>query len=230
MMLKRIFVLVAATSAMAAVAGPQEAVELKLNLKEGQKFSNKMTANVDFQGIAIEVSGVTITTVKSVKDGVYVMSSENKNLVIDMGGGQTMEQPDTTSTITQNERGKILKVESAELTEDSNRVQNAFNFFYPEKPVKVGDKWESTVPADKNLGTREIKGSYEVVERKDWKGKDVLVLKVAQTEDGTSPISLAGTFAIEIKTGIPVMMDFAFKNLPQAGMLLDGTWKAESID
>lgn len=228
-MLKRIFVMVAVTTAMSAIAGPQEAVELKLKLKEGQSFSSKMTAQLDFQGTAIDVSGTNVTTVKSIKDGVYVMVGETKGLTINFGG-TSMEQPDESITITQNEGGKILKVEGNMVSEESNRLQNAFNFFYPEKPVKVGDKWESTIAADKAMGTPEIKANYTVVERKEWKGKDVLILKVAQTEVGTDPISMDGTFAIEIKTGIPVMSEFSFKNLPQQGLMLNGTWKSEAID
>lgn len=228
-MLKRIFVMVAVTAAMSAIAGPQEAVTLKLNLKEGQAFTSKLTAQLEVQGSPVDVSGTSVSTVKSVKDGVFVMISETKGLTISFAG-QTIEQPDETMTLTQSANGKILKAEGNMVTEESNRLQNAFNFFYPEKPVKVGDKWESTIAADKAMGTPEIKANYSVVERKEWKGKDVLVLKVAQTEVGTDPISLDGTFAIEIKTGIPVMSDFAFKNVPQMGMLLNGTWKTEVVE
>ena len=221
--------MVAASATMVAMAGSQEAVEVKLNLKEGQSYSSKMTASIDFQGMTINASGTNVTTVKAVKDGTYTLISETKNLVIDLGG-QTMEQPDSSITMTQNQFGKIISVEGDMVTEESSRLQNAFNFFYPSKAVKVGEKWDTTVPADKERGTPELKSSYEVVERKEWKGKDVLVFKVSQSEVGTSPISIDGTFAVEIKTGIPVMTEFTFKNLPQAGMLMDGTWKTEATE
>lgn len=221
--------MVAAVSAIAVAEAPQEAVTLRMNLEKGQSFASKATVQVDFSGQTVNVTSKSVTTVKSVENGVYVLESAQSEMMIDMGGGQTMEQPDSSVMITQNALGKILKLEGDMITEETVRFANAFNFFYPEKAVKAGDKWETTIAADKDLGTRELTIKYEMVEIKDWKGKKVAVLKVDHSESGEMPISVSGTVAVEIKTGIPMMMDLAFKNMPQSGMTFDGTWKSEAI-
>lgn len=229
MMMKKILLMVAAVSAIAVAEAPQEAVTLRMNLEKGQSFASKATVQVDFSGQTVNVTSKSVTTVKSVENGVYVLESAQSEMMIDMGGGQTMEQPDSSVMITQNALGKILKLEGDMITEETVRFANAFNFFYPEKAVKAGDKWETTIAADKDLGTRELTIKYEMVEIKDWKGKKVAVLKVDHSESGEMPISVSGTVAVEIKTGIPMMMDLAFKNMPQSGMTFDGTWKSEAI-
>jgi hypothetical protein len=229
MMMKKILLMVAAVSAIAVAEAPQEAVTLRMNLEKGQAYASKVNVQVDFSGQTVNVTSKSITTVKSAENGVFVLESAQSEMMIDMGGGQTMEQPDSTLTITQNAMGKILKVEGDMVTEEASRLMNAFNFFYPEKAVKAGDKWETTIAADKDLGTRELTIKYEMVEVKDWKGKKVAVLKVDHTESGEMPISVSGTVAVEIKTGMPMMMDLAFKNMPQMGMTFDGTWKTEAI-
>lgn len=230
MMMKKILLMVAAVSTMAVAHAPQEAVTLRLKLEKGQTYSSKMNIQIDFSGQLINVTGKSVTSVKSAEKGNYVLESTTKEMMIDMGGGQTMDQPDATVMITQNEMGKIMKVEGDMVTEEANRMSSAFNFFYPEKAVKAGDKWEMKLPADADLGTREMTINYEMVEVKEWKGKKVAVLKVSHMESGDMPISMSGTVALDLKSGIPVMMDVAFKNMPQMGMTFDGTWKMESID
>ncbi|MFM9874751.1 MAG: hypothetical protein ACKVQS_14945 [Fimbriimonadaceae bacterium] len=229
MMLKRIGLLILTAAAMGAVASTQEAVTLRLKLTEGDTLTTKMTINVDFQGTPITVKGKNILTVKSAKDGKYVLEAASKETVIDVGGGQTMEQPDSVVRTTQNEMGQILAMEGDEVSPEAIRMATAFNVFYPEKGVKVGDKFERTVEGDTKLGTRKMTLKYEVTERKEWQGFDVVVLKVDQTEDGDLPISMAGTVSINVKNGLPVLMDFAFKNMPAQGMTFDGTYHSEAV-
>jgi hypothetical protein len=229
MMLKRIGLLILTAAAMGAVASTQEAVMLRLNVKEGDSFTTKMTINVDFQGTPITVTGKNVTTVKSAKDGKFVLAATSKETVIDIGGGQTMEQPDSTVTTTQNAMGQILAMEGDDVSEEAIRMASAFNVMYPEKAVKVGDKFERVLEADTKLGTRKMTLNYEVLERKEWKGMDVLVLKIDQSEEGDMPISMTGTVSLDVKNGLPVMMDFGFKNMPAQGMLLDGTYHSELV-
>lgn len=229
MMLKRIGLLLFTVAAMGAAASTQEAVTLRLKLKEGDTFSTKMAINVDFQGTPITVTGKNILTVKSAKDGKYVIETASKDTTIDIGGGQTMEQPDSVVKMTQNEMGQILALEGDEVTEEATRLAAMMNFFYPEKGVKVGDKFERTMEGDTKLGTRKMTLKYEVTERKEWNGFDVVVVKVDQAEEGDMPISIAGTVSINVKNGLPVLMDFAFKNMPAQGMSFDGTYHSEAI-
>lgn len=229
MMLKRIGLLVLTVAAMGAVASTQEAVKLRLNVKEGDVMTTKMSINVDFQGTPITVTGKNVMTVKSVKDGKFVIENASKETVLDIGGGQTMEQPDSTVLTTQNELGQILALEGDEVTPEAARMATAFNVQYPDSSVKVGDKFEKVLEADAKLGTRKMTLKYEVIERKEWKGYDVLVLKVDQSEDGDMPISMAGTVSLNVKTGLPVLMDFAFKNMPAQGMSFDGTYHSEAV-
>jgi|GEM_PF-4285282 len=229
MMLKRIGLLVLTVAAMGAVASTQEAVKLRLNVKEGDVMTTKMSINVDFQGTPITVTGKNVMTVKSVKDGKFVIENASKETVLDIGGGQTMEQPDSTVLTTQNELGQILALEGDEVTPEAARMATAFNVQFPDLGVKVGDKFEKVLEADAKLGTRKMTLKYEVTERKEWKGYDVLVLKVDQSEDGDMPISMVGTVSLNVKTGLPVLMDFAFKNMPAQGMSFDGTYHSEAV-
>jgi hypothetical protein len=203
---------------------------VKMNPEKGQKLTQKLAIQVDYQGMLVNVTGKSVTTVKDIVDGVFTLTSESKEMVVDLGGGQTMEQPDSTVTVTQKSNGQIIKAEGDQVSEDANRLLSAFNVFYPEKGFVIGEKVEMTIPADSKMGTREMSLTYVAKERKMWKKYDVLVLEVTQAEKGSAPISLSGTAAVDIKTGFMVMADFKFKNMPQMGMLFDGSWKAEAID
>ncbi len=229
MMLKQIGLLVFTVAAMGAVASTQEAVTLRLKVSEGEVFNSKMTINVDFQGTPITVTGKSVMTVKSVKDGKIVFENASKETVLDLGGGQTMDQPDTKVLTTQNDLGQILALEGDEATPEAARMAAAMSVLFPDQAIKVGDKFEKTVEADAKLGTRKLTAKYEATERKTWNGSDVLVLKVDLSESGDTPLSCSGTVSVNVKNGLPVLMDFDFKNMPAQGMTFDGKYHSEAV-
>lgn len=232
MMLKRTFVLVAIATVMAATAKPQEeAFLLKWNVKEGDSFTQKVTAKIDFEGTEVDFTATLVTTCKSVKNSVVTLLAQSKDRVANIGGQQTMEQPDSESTIVLSPLGRIIDMQRENISDDPNggRLGNAFNIFYPEKPVKMGEAYEVEVPENKKLGVPAMTCKYVVSERKTVKGRDVLIIKVDQREVDPTPISINGYFGVEVKTGMPLLAEFSLKNLPQQGVLLNGTWRAEFL-
>ncbi|MBX3113437.1 MAG: hypothetical protein KF836_02635 [Fimbriimonadaceae bacterium] len=229
-MFKRISVFIAVAAAVSAVAVAQEVIQLKLNVAKDQVFAYKMTVNVEFQGMPITVTGKTINTATKVEKDSITWKNESKETTIDIGGGQTMEQPDSESMMVQSLDGKILKMEGEAVTPEANRLANAFNFAFPAKGFKVGDKYEATVPADKDLGTEEIAVSYTFKEVKEVKGKKCVVIVFSHQEKTTDGIVANGTAVVDLKTGMPVSVEATFKNMQQQGMMFDGTYKTEQIN
>jgi len=229
-MFKRISVLIAIAAAVSAVAVAQEAIQLKLNVAKDQVFAYKMTVNVEFQGMPITVSGKTINTATAVSKDSVTWKVESKETTIDLGGGQTMDQPDSEATMVQSLEGKILKMEGADASPEANRLASAFNFAFPAKGFKVGDKYEATIPADKDMGTEEIAVSYTFKEMKDVKGKKCIVIVFSHQEKTTDGIIANGTAVVDTKTGMPVSVEATFKNMQQQGMMFDGTYKTEQTN
>jgi len=229
-MFKRISVLIAVAAAVSAVAVAQEAIQLKLNVAKDQVFAYKMTVNVEFQGMPITVSGKTINTATAVSSESITWKVESKETSIDVGGGQTMDQPDSESTMVQSLDGKILKMEGADVSPEANRLASAFTFSFPAKGFVIGDKYEATVPANKDLGIPEVAVSYTFKEMKEVKGKKCVVITFSHMEKGTDPMSATGTAVVDVKTGMPVSVDATFKNLQQQGMVFDGSYKTEQTN
>lgn len=227
-MYKRLPLVVAFAVAALAMAA-QDSIPLTLKVKKDQTFTYQNTIATDFQGMTITISGKTISTVVSVSDKEVVWKNVSTEQKID-AGGMMDSQPDSELTLVQTPLGKIIRIESDAATNDESiRITNAFNFFYPEKPVKVGEKWTIKSDANSELGTVAIESTYEAKELKEVDGKKAIVLNFRTEEKVTDGIVAEGSMVVDLDNGMPLSVDAKFTNVPQMGMLFAGTYKMQLV-
>ena len=102
---------------------------------------------------------------------------------------------------------------------------------YPDKPVKIGDTWTSTVTADDKKGTVAGTTTYKVDSLEKIGSHDTVKIKVTYKETaGDSPASTDGFVWIDTKDGSMVKATSTWTNVPMSGMTIGGTFTLERAD
>jgi hypothetical protein len=220
--------LLMACALMSLSAALSQEYTLKLNVKEGDTFKYRMSIEIDFGGQPVFVTTtVTNKVLKVEENGNIQMESASSELTIKFGD-QEMPQPAPPATrITYKPNGSVAKVEGGDAM---MQQMNASQMVYPEKPVKVGDKWSDTVkhPAG------ELKIDYEFVGVEKVGEVEALKIKTtARTVNGKEGESYSadGFTWIDPKTGMAVKMETRIKGMQAEGapMPIDGTLKMELV-
>ncbi|MDM7460497.1 MAG: DUF6263 family protein [bacterium] len=210
-----------------SVATSQE-YTLKLNVKEGDTFKYRMAMEIDFGGMnVLATTTITNKVLKIDTDGNVQMESQSGEMMIKFGD-QEMPQPAPPATkMTFKPNGAVAKAEGG----DGMMPQmNASQMVFPDKPIKVGDKWSETV---KNPAG-ELKIEYELVGVEKVGEVEALKIKVtARTVNGKEGESYSadGFNWVDPKTGMMVKMETRIKGLMVEGAPapIDGTLKMELV-
>lgn len=201
---------------------------LRVNVKEGETYKYEMTMHTDFGGQPLVFSVTLIDKVVKVdSEGNYTIESTQENGLV-IFGYQEMPapaRPPTKATFRPN--GSLLKMEG-----ENNPATGSFvNINYPDKPVKVGDKWEYEYQPSKE--SPKIKVEYEVVGVEKVNEIDTLKIKVKgkSLDESQMPMSFDGHTWVDIKTGMMVRTTMAIKGLPVQGAPapIDGTMRMELV-
>jgi hypothetical protein len=201
---------------------------LKLNVKEGDTFKYRMSMEIDFGGQnLLATTTITNKVLKVEENGNIQMELASGEMVIKFGD-QEMPQPAPPATkMTFKPNGAVAKVDGGDAM---MQQMNAAQMVYPEKPVKVGDKWSETV---KNPNG-ELKIDYELVGVEKVGEVEALKIKTtARTVNGKEGESYSadGFTWIDPKTGMAVKMETRIKGMQTEGapMPIDGTLKMELV-
>lgn len=201
---------------------------LKLNVKEGDSFRYRMSMEIDFGGQSVLVTTtITNKVLKVEESGNVQMESASGEMVIKFGD-QEMPQPAPPATkMTFKPNGSVAKVDGGDAM---MQQMNAAQMVYPEKPIKVGDKWSETV---KNA-VGELKIDYEFVGVE--KVGDTETVKIKMTARSVNAKEGEGYSAdgfnwIDPKTGMLLKMEARIKGMQVEGapMPIDGTLKMELV-
>lgn len=143
--MKRAFraTLLNACALMSLSAAFSQEYTLRLNVKEGDTFKYRMSMEIDFGGTnVLATTTITNKVLKVESEGNIQMESASGEMIIKFGD-QEMPQPAPPATkMTFKPNGALAKVDGAE---GMMQQMNASQMVYPEKPIKVGDKWSETV-------------------------------------------------------------------------------------
>ena len=184
--------------------------------------------DIDFGGQPVFVTTtVTNKVVKVEENGNIQMESASSELTIKFGDQEIPQPASPPTKITYKPNGSVAKVEGGDAM---MQQMNASQMVYPEKPVKVGDKWSDTVkhPAG------ELKIDYEFVGVEKVGEVEALKIKTtARTVNGKEGESYSadGFTWIDPKTGMAVKMETRIKGMQAEGapMPIDGTLKMELV-
>jgi hypothetical protein len=218
--------------ALGALAAAQDAMNLKFAPKVGDTFKYKLNGNFTTSQIDGTISAsVTDKVTKSDGNG-YTMSSTQSDLTISIAGSPQPGGPDQTDTTSFNSKGEILDIEAEQVNDNMWRLAELNDFVYPDKPVKVGDTWTSTVTADAKKGTVAATATYVVDSTEKIGSHDTVKIKVNYKEtSGDAPATSDGFVWIDTKDGSMVKGVSTWANVPAAaGMSLGGTFTLERVD
>ncbi len=227
-MLKRILLPVAFPFVLLATVAAAKAIDdtfsFKRTAKEGQSAKYALKAKLVVQGMDVEAEGVSTETVKKVnEDGSFTVTSVQGEMTITFGG-QTMNQPAGEESSTSfDAKGRITKIESKNGGDDAYRLAQLMNFLNPEKPVKVGEKWNFKFDADKEKSLPKTEANYELVSNEKMMDRDVLKVKFSVAEkEGETPASASGFLYLDAKTSLPIKTEAKWVNAPIQGQLMSG--------
>lgn len=229
------FLMVASLSALSLAWTQEDSLKangalytLRVNVKEGETYKYEMTMHIDFGGQPLVFSVTLINKVVKVdSEGNYTVESTQENGLV-IFGYQEMPapaRPPTKATFRPN--GSLLKMEG-----ENNPATGSFgNINYPDKPVKVGDKWEHEYQPSKE--SPKIKAEYEVVGVEKVNEIDTLKIKVKgkSLDESQMPMSFDGHTWVDIKTGMMVRTTMAIKGLSVQGAPapIEGTMRMELV-
>ena len=157
---------------------------IQIKDKDGKAIS---LPGMDEAGMKMKMGGTLVQKTKAVKaDGGATLSGQMREGTMEVMG-QSNSMPEGIESITEVDKlGKVLKMETSK---DGEPMNNPFmgmmqmdkmtsmgvGIVYPDKPVKVGDKWEQTLPGMVKGSTLKVLSKVLGIEQID--GKEALQIK-----------------------------------------------------
>lgn len=220
--------LLTACALLSLSAATSQEYTLKLNVKEGDTFKYRMSMEIDFGGQnVLATTTITNKVLKVEENGNIQMESASGEMIIKFGD-QEMPQPAPPATkMTFKPNGSLAKVDGGDAL---MQQMNASQMVFPDKPIKVGDKWSETV---KNPNG-ELKIDYEFVGVEKVNDTEALKIKttarVVNAKEGEG-FSADGSVWVDPQTGMAIKVETRIKGLQADGapMPIDGTLKLELV-
>ena len=220
--------LLTACALLSLSAAISQEYTLKLNVKEGDTFKYRMSMEIDFGGQSVlATTTITNKVLKVEENGNIQMESASSEMIVKFGD-QEMPQPAPPATkITFKPNGSVAKVDGGD---GMMQQMNASQLVFPDKPIKVGDKWSETVKNPN--GEIKIENEFVGVE----KVNDAEALKIKTTgrlvnaKEGEG-FSADGFVWVDPQTGMVVKTEVRIKGMQAEGapMPIDGTLKMELV-
>ncbi|MDW8052202.1 MAG: hypothetical protein RMJ83_06965 [Armatimonadota bacterium] len=214
---------IAATVLLLSLSLAQE-YTLKLNVKEGDTFRYKATMELEFSGQPVLVTFTTTDRVLKVEqDGTVQMEWAASEAMIKFGDQEITQPASPPIKINLKPNGALAKIEGE--TESPVMFRSGWTVF-PEKPIRVGDRWSNTL----KVGESEIRYEYEFVGVEKVNDMEALRIKVAASSPDTE-FNSNGLVLVDAKSGIPLKMEIQFKSMQVSPSYppLDGTLKMELV-
>ncbi len=210
--------LVGSLFALASLSFAQ--VSLKRTAKEGDTFTYKIKADLDFQGMSAQfTSKMTEKVVKIAADGTITSESSQAETKVKLGD-EEMDAPDSGGTQTSifKPNGEIVEMKGDMVDANAYRVAYMNSFFAPETAVKEGDSWEKKIAADSKTGMVAAVAKYKVEKAEKVGAYDTFLLTYEYKEStGDAPASSSGKVWVNTKDGSLVKFEGEWKNAPIAG-------------
>jgi len=228
------------SAGLAGFIAAQEEYTLKLQVKEGDTFKYRFTMEMTFGEMsAVVTMNITTKVVKVDGDGNVVMESSSGDGMAKFGDQEMPIPPSPTTKTTFKPNGMPIKVEGGPDSATAMRMARLNSHLFPDKAVKIGDKWSAEMKGEGNLPS--LKGEYELVAKEKVGDVETLKIKftvqeVANQKEGDAPsmldnANINGHVWIDPKTGMLVRMSATVKGMPAEGapMPLDGTITMERV-
>lgn len=203
-------------------AARQESVQLVRKAKVGDIYRLQTVgkAQVDANGMQMEIDlkGVDKYTVTAVApNGDITETDQPESVEISMAGQSMPPDPEMLekSTIVTKPNGTLVSYTKEDGSADmqEGRLHNATNIIFPDKPVKVGDKWSKTFTAD-SLGAHTARADYEVLAFETVAGTPTVKISLLFQESVAPAVKTKGMFWIDRSTGDVVKIEGSIDGFP----------------
>lgn len=216
----KIFVGAACLLAVAAYAA-QDTFNLSWKPKVGDalKYKIDIKASMDMGGMMgdLNVGMVQTTKVTKIEDGKVVMDSTMGSMTLVVNGedmSQMMGDQNMSMTSTYNLMGELLSVKSeSDMGGNHTRMENAYSMTYPNKEVKVGEKWTRTIKGNAD-GAVDATATF-TVDGIETVGADRCVRIKGEFKEttGANPMTCKSTVLIREKDGAAVRGTYVMTNV-----------------
>lgn len=213
---------------MSLAAPAQDTVKLEWKPKVGETVNLQMAMAMEVpQAGNIDVKFVVKSKVTKVdKDKSEVTTQSEIGDFKIFFGGQEMDMggqgpsTDQKMTIVQKMNGVLVSDDSPPEMGGGERVSRMNAFHYPDKPVKVGDKWEYEWKADKEKGLGSAKAQWTYVAHEMKDGVDCWKVDYVFAEmDDPNGMSASGSIWFDTASGNIHYSSYQFNNVTfQEGM------------
>ncbi|MDQ2986469.1 MAG: DUF6263 family protein [Armatimonadota bacterium] len=222
----KLFVGAACLLAVAAYAA-QDTFKLEWKPKVGDvtKYKIDVKASMDMGGAMGDIvfGMVQTTKVTKVADGKVVIDGTTGNMTLVVNGEDMSEMMGDQSMATVSEytaNGELISIKGDDMGgANPVRMENAYSLSYPNKDVKVGDKWSRTIKGNAE-GAVDAEATYTVDGLETIGADRVIRIKGDFKETkGTTPMTVMSTVWLREKDGAPVKGTYNMKNVEfQPGM------------
>jgi len=212
-------VAVLASALMMGAYAQDQSFTLKYNAKEGDVMKYKVIIELDFGGQAVVATGSSSNKVVKVEaDGTRSVEVTSGDLNVKFGE-QEMTMPGLPAiTSVHKSNGEIVEIKGEGADADAYRRARSQTIVFPDKAVKVGDKWSFEMKSSKYNGTGAGKADVEVLAVEKMGDHETLKLKYTFKEaSGDSPLESTGTIWLNTKDSELVKAVMNVKNYPVTG-------------
>jgi hypothetical protein len=207
----------------ALAAQAQDSFVLKRTAAVGEEAKYTLRVDTTFGGIAVVFKAKMHEKVVAVTpEGGLTLESRQTESVLDLDG-QTMDAgPESVSKISLHPDGRVAKIETEDVTDESYRVAHLNHLAWPEGEVAVGHKWSSKVAAEPGLGGVALESSFEILGLEEFAGVKAVVVGFKSAEvSGDTPASASGKHWVDAATGLVLKSEMEWKNAPVSGQIID---------
>lgn len=223
--------LLLATALLAPLAFCQDAVTLKRVAKEGESVKYKLAVDTEFGGIKIKLTAnVVEKVVKAGEDGTVTVTSEQQDIMLDMGSGAQPAASEAGQVVTTVFRpdGTVADLKGDSVSPEAFRLSNLQAILWPKEAVQAGSKWNGEIKEDKEKGSVGVTIAYEISAREKIGSHDCFKVAFDSKEtQGAAPAATKGTLWVDVATGLMVKLESDWTNMPIQGELLNGKVKLE---
>lgn len=215
--------------AVAGLALAQDTTKLSWTPVAGktQKYNMVVKSQMDMGGGPQEMTmdATLVNKTVEVKANGNIVVEEIFNInklmfgamdVTEMAGGMSGAK----STRELSKTGEVISKKNSSQEMDMPRMENAYQFRFPEAPVKSGESWTIKSKGSKEKGTFDSEATFTFVGTEEVGGKKLNKITIAYKEiDAPTPVSAAGTYWLDPADGEMVQASIKLKNVQFAAEL-----------
>ncbi|MCW5943162.1 MAG: hypothetical protein KIS66_13085 [Fimbriimonadaceae bacterium] len=178
-----------------------------------------VTTTIDLGDAKLEFSAKTIEKVESVEpNGTFVVVGETLEGKLKYGTDEYPAPPTKPTRVRRSTSGAVLELLGIETDSEKYRLATLDAFYYPGKPVAVGESWRREGQGNVKQGAPPFRAEYTVDGVEKLGGTETLRIKAKITEiRAEKPAKSEGTYWISLKDGWVQKAELTWSDVPFAG-------------